>query len=106
MTANPINSTLTDRYQTTIPEAVRKQLGLNKRDQVEYTIGADGSVVIRRAQDRHQDPALRPFLALLERDLSHSPSRLQPLEDQRARLQHLTRGAEFDLDAQLDPADE
>ncbi|MFM7907200.1 MAG: type II toxin-antitoxin system PrlF family antitoxin, partial [Microcystis sp.] len=27
-------STLTDRYQTTIPDSVRKALGLNKRDKI------------------------------------------------------------------------
>ena len=27
-------STLTDRYQTTVPEPVRKALGLNKRDKI------------------------------------------------------------------------
>lgn len=31
-------STLTDRYQTTIPEPIRKALGLNKRDKIRYTI--------------------------------------------------------------------
>ena len=27
-------STLSDRYQTTVPEAVRKALGLSKRDKI------------------------------------------------------------------------
>ncbi|MFM6063282.1 MAG: type II toxin-antitoxin system PrlF family antitoxin, partial [Microcystis panniformis] len=35
-------STLTDRYQTTIPDSVRKVLGLNKRDKICYNIQPDG----------------------------------------------------------------
>lgn len=38
-------STLTDRYQTTVPESVRKALGLNKRDKICYTIQSDGRVL-------------------------------------------------------------
>jgi antitoxin PrlF len=34
-------STLTDRYQTTAPDPVRKMLGLNKRDRIAYTIRSD-----------------------------------------------------------------
>ena len=104
--SNPITSTLTDRYQTTIPEAVRVQLGLNKRDQLHYTIGADGHVVLQRADTSEHDPALRPFLAFLETDLTRNPARLESLEGLRAELQALTLGTDFDLDAELDPADE
>ncbi len=43
-------STLTDRYQTTIPNAVRKQLGLGKRDLIEFVQADDGSIVLRRAE--------------------------------------------------------
>ena len=34
-------SSLTDRYQTTVPDLVRKTLGLNKRDKIAYTINSD-----------------------------------------------------------------
>lgn len=101
-----ITSTLTDRYQTTIPEAVRAQLGLSKRDQLNYTIDENGSVTLRRADTDEHDPALRPFLALLERDIAAHPERLESLEGMRTELLTLTQGAEFDLDAALDPDDE
>jgi len=102
-----LTSTLTDRYQTTIPEAVRKQLGLSKRDQVSYTITADGSVQLTRAPSSEPDPALKPFLSLLERDLTTHPQQVQPLDAETyTRLRRLTAGAEFDLDTELDPADE
>lgn len=35
-------STLTDRYQTTLPDPVRKVLGLSKRDKIQYTIQPNG----------------------------------------------------------------
>ena len=101
-----LTSTLTDRYQTTIPEAVRTQLGLSKRDQLNYTIDETGSVTLRRADTDEHDPALRPFLASLERDLAAHPEHLRSLEGIRTELLTLTQGAEFDLSAPLDPDDE
>ena len=44
-----IESTLTDRYQTTVPETVRRALRLGKRDKIHYTIRPDGEVVLTRA---------------------------------------------------------
>ena len=42
-------STLTDRYQTTVPETVRRALRLGKRDKIHYRISGDGEVVMSRA---------------------------------------------------------
>jgi antitoxin PrlF len=101
-----ITSTFTDRYQTTIPEAVRTHLGLNRRDQLLYTIDELGNVLLHRADASGHDPALRPFLTFLEHDLTQHPERLESLDAQRAGLLALTMGTEFDLDADLDPEDE
>ncbi len=40
MPPNPIQlqSTLTDRYQTTVPETVRRALNISKRDRIQHTI--------------------------------------------------------------------
>ena len=43
-----VESTLTDRYQTTVPETVRRVLKLGKRDKIHYTIRLDGEVVLSR----------------------------------------------------------
>ena len=43
-----VESTLTDRYQTTVPETVRRALRLGKRDKIHYTIRSDGEVVLTR----------------------------------------------------------
>ena len=45
------DSTLTDRYQTTVPEAVRQFLGLGKRDKLRYTLKPNGEVVLTRAEN-------------------------------------------------------
>ena len=37
-----VESTLTDRYQTTVPDTVRRALRLGKRDKISYTIRPDG----------------------------------------------------------------
>lgn len=102
-----VKSTLTDRYQTTIPDAVRKQLGLGKRDKIGYFIQDDGSVRIDRILDDDTDVALRPFLSLLEEDLMSHPERIKSLDEaDYYRIKELTQGVEYDLDAPLDPENE
>jgi antitoxin PrlF len=41
-------STLTDRYQTTVLEIVRRALKLGKRDKIQYTMRPSGEVVLTR----------------------------------------------------------
>lgn len=78
-------SSLTDRYQTTVPTAIRKALNVGKRDKLEYVVRRDGTVLLRRAERlRHEDKALEGFLALIERDIAQNPQNLVPLS---ARLQ-------------------
>jgi len=61
-----IESTLTDRYQTTIPETVRSRFGLGKRDKLHYRIMSDGTVLLSRVNNvQEDDPALTGFLALI-----------------------------------------
>lgn len=105
MTNLDITSTLTDRYQTTIPEAVRRVLGLNKRDRLQYRV-ENGQVVLSRVGEE-SDPALAPFLTLLQNDIQAHPAHLRSLDDGlRTQLNALTEQVEFDLDAPLDPDDE
>jgi len=50
MTSLEIESTLTDRYQTTVPDAVRRTLKLRKRDKIRYVVRPDGAVLLTRAE--------------------------------------------------------
>ncbi len=58
MTAQPIQrleSKLTARYQTTIPESVRHVLGLKKLDKISYYILSNGQVLIFRADSDERE---------------------------------------------------
>jgi antitoxin PrlF len=101
-------STLTDRYQTTIPDTVRKALGLNKRDKIAYTIQSDGQVILSRVSEAEEtDPVLEAFLNFLAQDMSENPQRLQALSTEWAsKIQSLVTDVEIDLDAPLSDEDE
>lgn len=100
-------STLTDRYQTTVPEPVRKVLGLNKRDKICYTIQADGQVVISRADQTESDPILGQFLNFIAQDIEKNPQYIQPISsDLVSHVQSLVAEVEVDLDAPLSDEDE
>jgi antitoxin PrlF len=101
-------STLPERYQTTVPETVRRALRLGKRDKIHYAIWSTGEVVLTRAAAvGKDDPVLGQFLDFLVQDIAKYPERLQPIDMslvQRGR--ELTAGIEIDLDAALSPQDE
>ena len=103
-----VESTLTDRYQTTVPETVRRALKLGKRDKLHYTIRPDGAVLITRAVDaREDDPALGQFLNFLAADVAMHPERIQTIDSALlARIQSLVGRIEVDLDAPLSTDDE
>lgn len=101
-------STLTDRYQTTIPETVRNILSLGKRDKLHYKIMSDGTVLLSRAEPEPVgDPALSGFLALLASDLQSRPEAIRRLSKESVtRARDLIADFDVDLDARLDPEDE
>ncbi len=103
-----VESTLTDRYQTTVPETVRRALGLGKRDKIHYTIRPGGEVVLTRATSPGDDDAvLAQFLMFLARDIASHPERLLAVDAALAqRLQSLVGDVEVDLDATLSADDE
>ncbi len=105
MSPNPIQlqSTLTDRYQTTVPETVRRALKISKRDRIQYTIKPDGEVVIARADPEGEDPALGNFLEFLAADIAANPQHLVALDSALVeQLQTLTKSVDIDLDQPLD----
>lgn len=102
-----VESTLTDKYQTTMPGVVRKALGLKKRDRISYTILPEGDVLLSRVTDAVEDPAIGAFLSFLARDISRHPGQIRGLDAPlRAKLSELVEGVELDLDAALSPEDE
>ncbi|MEO5363095.1 MAG: type II toxin-antitoxin system PrlF family antitoxin [Magnetococcus sp. DMHC-8] len=98
-----VESTLTDRYQTTVPETVRRVLRLGKRDKLHYAIRPSGEVVLTRARDSGQDdPVLGQFLVFLARDIAGHPEYLQAVDTRFAQhIQSLVAGVEIDLNTAL-----
>lgn len=103
-----VESTLTDRYQTTVPETVRRALKLGKRDKIHYTIHPGGEVVLARVEaSEADDPVLGQFLDFLARSIASHPERLQAVDASLVqRIHSLIGGIEVDLDAPLSADDE
>jgi len=103
-----VESTLTDRYQTTVPEMVRRVLGLGKRDRIRYEIGPNGEVVLARVEvSREDDPVVEPFLEFLASDMARHPERLMSLSAALpSQLNSLIGDVDVDLDAPLPDGDE
>ena len=105
--SHEIESTLTDRYQTTVPETVRRTLKLGKRDKIHYII-RNGEVVLTRAEvAAGNDPVLGKFLEFLARDIASHPERLQAVDRNLVkRIRSLVGGVKVDLDDALSADDE
>ncbi len=98
------DSTLTNRYQTTIPEIVRKALHLEKRDKIRYTLLDDGKIVISRVDE--DDPVLTQFLTFLAEDISQHPESVVTLSpDLIERIQPLVSEVDIDLNSPLPDED-
>lgn len=103
-----VESTMTDRYQTTVPDAVRRALQLDKRDRLRYTVKANGVVQLSKlVASEDDDPALGAFLDFLAGDITAHPERLAAMPAALARrMKKLSAGVKFDLPEALAPDDE
>jgi len=101
-------STLTERYQTTVPETVRRALRLGKRDKIRFTIRPDGDVVLTRAVvTTSADPVIELFLNFLANDMAAHPERLTAINPELdQRIQGLVGNVDVDFDAALTAEDE
>lgn len=100
-------SKLTDRYQTTVPSSVRKQLNLGKGDRIRYCMEPSGRVYIEPVRAEEDDPALGAFLDFVEADIRAHPERLQAFDGGlRDRLEALVGDVDVDLDEPLSPDEE
>lgn len=102
-------STLTDRYQTTVPDSIRRALSLGKRDKIRFSLLPDGRVTVERVSSdaEHDDPALDAFLGFLTRDVEQHPERLRAFDSAlREHISGLVGHAAVDLEVPLSPDDE
>jgi antitoxin PrlF len=108
MASLEIESTLTDRYQTTVPDAVRRTLKLRKRDKIRYVVRPDGAVLLTRAEAGEEiDPVVSKFLTFLARDMAVHPAQVRGINAALLRrARSLVKRVKVDLDAPLQPEDE
>lgn len=96
-------ATLTSKGQVTLPKPIRQALGVDAGGKIAFRLREDGLVVVSRAEEGHQDPAIAAFLDLLAADIQ-SGQRLQSLPDDLARdmLALADRTVDLDDDIQGD----
>jgi antitoxin PrlF len=94
--------TITAKGQTTVPKAIRRALGVGYGGRIAFRV-EDGGVSVHAVTEPEADPALAPFLALLERDIAARPEALRPLTPEfAARMAAATEGVVVDLEAPID----
>ena len=109
-----LECTLTDRYQTTLPEALSGPLQPGKDGKIRYSILPTGEVLLTRsARPEAEDPLLGQFLGFLgflACDMASHPERLKVVDARLVqRLQALIAaliavliaGIDVDLDSPL-----
>lgn len=87
-------STLTSKNQTTIPESVRKALGLKKQDKLRFSVLEGGQVLLEKdvadEENVENDPVVHSFLSFLEKSMQGSPELIRPASVSRyARYRQL-----------------
>jgi antitoxin PrlF len=93
--------TITAKGQTTVPKAIRQALGVGYGDRIAFRV-ENGAVSVH-AVGETEDPALAPFLALIEQDLITRPEAPVALTaDLAARMDAATKGVAVDPDAAID----
>ena len=97
--------TITAKGQTTVPKAVRQALGVGYGGRIAFRVEGRRVTVHALPEDQVSDPALAPFLALLEADMTDRPANaVQPLTPALAsRMEALTdKLDEIDPDAPIE----
>ncbi len=94
--------TITANGQTTVPKTVRQVLGVSYGGRIAFRVEGD-TVSVRAVTEPDEDPALAPFLALLEGDIAARPEALAPLTPVlAARIAAATEEVEAGPDAPIE----
>ncbi len=94
-------ATLTSKGQITLPKPIRQALGVDVGGKVAFDLRGSQVVVTRVDNERHEDPAIAGFLALLEKDIA-SGGHISTLPDDLARAMLEAIKRPVDLDAEID----
>ena len=88
-------ATMTAKGQITMPKPIRQALGADTGTRVAFELHENGQVVVSRADAEHEDPAIRAFLDLLERDIE-AGRLVEQLPESLART--MVEDAKLDID--------
>ena len=93
---------ITAKGQTTVPKSIRQALGIGYGGRIAFRI-EDGAVSVHAVTEPEADPALAPFLTLLERDIAAQPAMLAPLTPElAARMAAATDGVAVEFGGPID----
>lgn len=98
-------STVTERFQTTVPAPVRAAMSLGRGDELTWAMKEDGTFVVSKASTEHEDPAIQGFLKVLESGITEGYV-VPATVEMRDRVAELIDGVEFDMNAPLPNEDE
>lgn len=88
--------------QTTVPKAIRQALGVGYGGRIAFRVEGN-TVSVHAVTEPEQDPALAPFLALLERNIAARPNALLSFGPElAARKTEATEGVEVDPDTPIE----
>ena len=90
-------ATMTAKGQITIPKPIRQALGADTGTRVAFELHENGQVVMSRADAEHEDPAIRAFLDLLEKEIAAGRGVEDVPDDVAQRmLEHAQPGIDLD----------
>jgi len=94
--------TITAKGQTTVPKTIRQALGVGYGGRITFRV-EDGTVSVHAVPEPADDPALAPFLALLERTIAVQPDAIRPLTPELAtRMTATTESVDVDPNAPIE----
>ena len=88
-------ATMTAKGQITMPKPIRQALGADTGTRVTFELHENGQVVVSRADAEHEDPAIRGFLDLIEKEIEAGRG-VEEIPDDVA--QRMLQHAELDID--------
>ena len=93
-------ATITTKGQITLPKSIRQALGVDSGDKIKFYLMDDQVVVTRINENSHEDPAIKSFLSLLEKDIQ-SGRHITSLPEALAAKMLAASGRSQDLDKEI-----
>jgi len=93
-------ATITTKGQITLPKSIRQALGVDSGDKIKFYLMDDQVVVTRINENSHEDPAIKSFLSLLEKDIQ-SGRHITSLPEALAGKMLAASGRSQDLDKEI-----